>query len=98
MGFHIPKSKHKDMRNFEVGISLEHFIINLLLQKSKNMLWIFNEFFFSKFQSYTDPFNVRNCYLVGLNDLDGSQSHVQDVQAAYLNDLIEIGVTGMYEN
>ena len=38
MGFHIPKSKHKDMRNFEVGISLEHFIINLLLQKSKNML------------------------------------------------------------
>ena len=54
--------------------------------------------YFTKFQSYTDPFNVRNCYLVGLNDLDGSQSHVQDVQAAYLNDLIEIGVTGMYEN
>ena len=53
--------------------------------------------FYTKFQSYTDPFNVRNCYLVGLNDLDGSQSNVQDVQAAYLNDLIEIGVTGMYK-
>ena len=50
MGFHLPKSKHKDMRNFEVGISLEHFIINFLLQKSKNMLWIFNEFFFLNFR------------------------------------------------
>jgi len=40
---------------------------------------------------------VRNCYLVGLNDLDGSQSYVQDVQAAYLNDLIDIGVAGENE-
>ena len=32
--------------------------------------------------------------MVGLTDLDGSQSHVQDVQAAYLNDLIDIGVSG----
>ena len=40
---------------------------------------------------------VRNCYLVGLNDLDGSQSYVQDVQAAYLNDLIDIGVAGETE-
>jgi len=44
--------------------------------------------------SYTDTNMVRNCYLVGLNDLDGSQSYVQDVQAAYLNDLIDIGVAG----
>ena len=46
------------------------------------------------FQSYTDHVQVRNCWLVGLTDLDGSQSHVQDVQAAYLNDLIDIGVSG----
>lgn len=38
---------------------------------------------------------VRNCYLVGLNDLDGSQSYVQDVQAKYMNDLINIGVAGI---
>ena len=31
---------------------------------------------------------------MGLTDLDGSQSHVQDVQAGYMNDLIDIGVTG----
>ena len=45
-------------------------------------------------QNYGDPDQVRNCYLVGLNDLDGAQSHVQDVQAKYMNDLINIGVTG----
>ena len=48
----------------------------------------------SLFQNYADPYNVRNCYLVGLNDLDGAQSYVQDVQAAYMNDLIDIGVAG----
>ena len=45
-------------------------------------------------QNYGDPDQVRNCYLVGLNDLDGAQSHVQDVQAKYMNDLINIGVAG----
>ena len=45
-------------------------------------------------QNYGDPDQVRNCYLVGLNDLDGAQSYVQDVQAKYMNDLINIGVTG----
>ena len=39
---------------------------------------------------------MRNCYLVGLNDLDGAQSYVQDVQAQYMNDLIKIGVAGTY--
>ena len=34
--------------------------------------------------------------MVGLTDLDGSQSHVQDVQAGYMNDLIDIGVTGKF--
>ena len=33
---------------------------------------------------------------MGLTDLDGSQSHVQDVQAGYMNDLIDIGVTGKF--
>ena len=45
-------------------------------------------------QSYLSPEIVRNCYLVGLADLDGSQSYVQDVQAKYMNDLLSIGVAG----
>ena len=40
---------------------------------------------------------MRNCYLVGLNDLDGAQTYVQDVQAKYMNDLISIGVAGTLE-
>ena len=47
-------------------------------------------------QNYGDPDQVRNCYLVGLNDLDGAQTYVQDVQAKYMNDLISIGVAGTY--
>ena len=48
-------------------------------------------------QNYGDPDQVRNCYLVGLNDLDGAQTYVQDVQAKYMNDLISIGVAGTLE-
>ncbi|CAL1534471.1 unnamed protein product [Lymnaea stagnalis] len=44
--------------------------------------------------NYGDPKNVRNCYLVGLTDLDGSQAYVQDKVAGYFNHLIEIGVAG----
>eukprot|EP00094_Tigriopus_californicus_P008880 TCALIF_08561-PA protein Name:"Similar to Amy4N Alpha-amylase 4N (Drosophila ananassae)" AED:0.15 eAED:0.16 QI:12/0.75/0.55/1/1/0.88/9/0/728 len=38
--------------------------------------------------------NVRNCYLVGLSDLYGAQEYVQEKQADYLNDMIDIGVAG----
>ena len=31
---------------------------------------------------------------MGLCDLDGAQSYVQDVQAKYMNDLLSIGVAG----
>jgi glycosidase len=37
---------------------------------------------------------VRNCYLVSLNDLDGSKDYVRGKIADYLNDLVDIGVKG----
>ncbi|KAL5012334.1 hypothetical protein ScPMuIL_010885 [Solemya velum] len=44
--------------------------------------------------NYGDPNNVRNCYLVGLSDLDQSQEYVRDKIAGYLNNLIDIGIKG----
>lgn len=44
--------------------------------------------------NYNDPNNVRNCYLVNLNDLDGGKDYVRQKIADYLNDLINIGVKG----
>lgn len=43
---------------------------------------------------YTDRANVQNCELVGLADLDTGESHVRDRIAAYLNDLLSLGVDG----
>ena len=43
---------------------------------------------------YSDPENIRNCYLVGLSDLYGATDYVRDKVAEYLNDLISIGVAG----
>ncbi|XP_005089737.2 alpha-amylase [Aplysia californica] len=43
---------------------------------------------------YNNPANVRNCYLVGLTDLDQSQSYVQDKIAGFFNHMIDIGVAG----
>ena len=34
---------------------------------------------------------VRNCYLVGLNDLNGGKDYVRDKIAEYANDLIGLG-------
>ena len=45
-------------------------------------------------QNYGDPTEVRNCYLVGLNDLAGAKSYVQDMIAGYLQDCLDIGVVG----
>ncbi|XP_012935869.1 pancreatic alpha-amylase-like [Aplysia californica] len=44
--------------------------------------------------NYGDPHNVRDCNLVGLTDLDGSQGYVQDKIAGYFNQLIDLGVAG----
>ncbi|GFN97796.1 alpha-amylase, partial [Plakobranchus ocellatus] len=43
---------------------------------------------------YQDTKQVRNCDLLGLKDLDHSQSYVQDKVAEYLNKLIDLGVAG----
>ena len=44
--------------------------------------------------NYGDPENVRYCSLSGLLDLYGASENVRQTQAAYLNDLIDIGVAG----
>ena len=43
---------------------------------------------------YNNPEEVRNCYLVGLNDLDQGAEYVRQKIADYINDLIAIGVKG----
>ena len=44
--------------------------------------------------NYGDPNEVRNCYLVGLNDLAGAKDYVRQKIAAYLQDCVDIGVMG----
>lgn len=44
--------------------------------------------------NYSDPFNVRNCELVGLKDLDQSKEWPRDRIIEYLNKLLSIGVAG----
>ncbi|KAF7365467.1 Alpha-amylase [Mycena venus] len=43
---------------------------------------------------YNNITNVRFCELVGLSDLAQEQTNVQDIIAAYLNDLLSLGVAG----
>lgn len=52
----------------------------------------FNEFCFVK--NNTDPFEVRNCRLIGLPDLNQAKESVRDKIAAFLNELIDLGVAG----
>merc|ERR1711983_364237 len=49
---------------------------------------------YCEIQNYGDPNEVRNCYLVSLNDLDGGKDYVRQKIADYFNDLIDIGVKG----
>ncbi|KRD44338.1 glycosidase [Cellulomonas sp. Root930] len=44
--------------------------------------------------NYTDRYQVQNCRLVGLQDLDTGSDYVRSEIAAYLNDLISLGVRG----
>ena len=41
-----------------------------------------------------DPDEVRDCYLLGLNDLDQGHQRVRDKINGYANDLIDLGVKG----
>ena len=41
-----------------------------------------------------NPIQVRNCYLVSLNDLNGGSDYVRGKIADYINDLVNIGVKG----
>jgi len=43
---------------------------------------------------YTNRWEVQNCELVGLTDLNTSSPYVQDTLANYLNDLQSVGVAG----
>ncbi|PAJ74346.1 alpha-amylase [Pseudoalteromonas sp. NBT06-2] len=43
---------------------------------------------------YTNRWQVQNCQLVGLPDLNTDSFYVQETLAEYLNDLINIGVAG----
>lgn len=52
----------------------------------------FNEFCLIK--NYTNPFEVRNCRLEEMPDLNQSKESVQDKIAEYLNRLISYGVAG----
>merc|ERR1712012_1490530 len=49
---------------------------------------------YCEIQNYGDPNEVRNCYLVSLNDLDGGKDYVRQKIADYFNDCIDIGVKG----
>ncbi len=44
--------------------------------------------------NYQDRFNVQECELVGLADLDTGEDHVRGRVAAYMNDLLSLGVDG----
>ncbi|XP_062602028.1 alpha-amylase-like, partial [Saccostrea cucullata] len=44
--------------------------------------------------NYGDPNNVRNCFLVGLTDLDQSQEYVRNKIAEFYNHCIDLGVAG----
>ncbi|GAA2401778.1 carbohydrate-binding module family 20 domain-containing protein [Streptomyces glaucosporus] len=48
----------------------------------------------SEINNYQDRANVQNCELVGLADLDTGEPYVRSRIAAYMNDLLSLGVDG----
>ncbi|MYQ30440.1 carbohydrate-binding module family 20 domain-containing protein [Streptomyces sp. SID4956] len=48
----------------------------------------------SQINNYGDRFNVQECELVGLADLDTGEDYVRGKIAGYLNDLLSLGVDG----
>ena len=49
---------------------------------------------YCEINNYQNVDEVRNCYLVTLNDLDGGKDYVRGKIADYFNDLMNIGVSG----
>ncbi|MFC4333778.1 carbohydrate-binding module family 20 domain-containing protein [Salininema proteolyticum] len=49
---------------------------------------------YCEISDYTDRWEVQNCHLVGLNDLATEQDDVRATIAAYLQDLLDVGVVG----
>merc|ERR1712029_1021696 len=49
---------------------------------------------YCEINNYQNPDEVRNCYLVSLNDLNGGSDYVRGKIADYINDLVNIGVKG----
>jgi alpha-amylase len=49
---------------------------------------------YCEINNYGNSDEVRNCYLVGLNDLDGGKQYVREKISGYYNDVINIGVRG----
>ncbi|XP_023334511.1 alpha-amylase [Eurytemora carolleeae] len=49
---------------------------------------------YCEISNYNDANDVRNCYLVSLNDLDGGKDYVRGKIADYYKDCINIGVKG----
>jgi alpha-amylase len=49
---------------------------------------------YCEIDNYQDRGEVQTCHLVGLNDLDTSQTDVRETIAAYLDDLTGLGVAG----
>ncbi|XP_008552028.1 alpha-amylase 1 [Microplitis demolitor] len=45
--------------------------------------------------NWNDPFQVRNCELVGLHDLDQSSEYVRKKIVDFINDMIDAGVAGI---
>lgn len=52
----------------------------------------FNEF--CNIQNYSNVFEIRNCRLVGLPDLNQGKESVQDKIVEFLNSVIDMGVAG----
>ncbi|GAA0646531.1 carbohydrate-binding module family 20 domain-containing protein [Streptomyces thermocarboxydovorans] len=48
----------------------------------------------SQITDYRDRWNVQNCELVGLADLDTGEEYVRGAIAGYMNDLLSLGVDG----
>ncbi|GAA4736879.1 hypothetical protein GCM10023216_32730 [Isoptericola chiayiensis] len=48
----------------------------------------------SNITDYGDRYQVQHCRLLSLQDLRTGSAHVRDTLAAYLNDLIDLGVAG----
>ncbi|GAA2522386.1 MULTISPECIES: alpha-amylase [Streptomyces] len=48
----------------------------------------------SQITTYQDRWNVQNCELVGLADLDTGEEYVRKTIAGYMNDLLSLGVDG----